>query len=200
MKRKAFSLIELMVVIAIIGVLAAIAIPSYKNYTSRARLSDTMRAFDMLNSQIVTHYNEKGYFPLTLSVFGYTTDVSGNAFTNANTLSPANVQGLAFFAIGSAYPANPVCSQMGYSTYSFSVPNDNYAIGGNYLLSLEYFYPIGPGEIIKPYCFYTYVDNTVTEVTQDMGINGCQNRFGSGAADYAYVDAIRNNLPSNGCT
>ena len=61
--QKGFTLIELMIVIAIIGILAAIAIPAYQDYTGRAQASEGLSATAGLRSEIGVVYSEDGAFP-----------------------------------------------------------------------------------------------------------------------------------------
>lgn len=57
---KAFTLIELMIVIAIIAILATIAIPSYNSYTQKAALSELLRASSSYKSDVeICIYNQK---------------------------------------------------------------------------------------------------------------------------------------------
>ena len=55
--QKAFSLVELMVVIAIIGILSAIAVPSYKNYVTRAKVVEMISITDNIQSIIAQQYS-----------------------------------------------------------------------------------------------------------------------------------------------
>lgn len=66
--QKGFTLIELMIVIAIIGILAAIALPAYQDYTARAQASEGFTATSGLQTEIGLHYADKGAMPDTAAV------------------------------------------------------------------------------------------------------------------------------------
>ncbi len=67
--QKGFSLVELMVVIAIIAILAAVAIPMYSNYTTRAKLGSDLSALGGVKAQVAEEIaDNNGTVPTTLTL------------------------------------------------------------------------------------------------------------------------------------
>lgn len=71
--QQGFTLIELMIVIAIIGILAAIAIPAYQNYTIRAQVTEGLSLADGWKTGISEFYAQNGAFPTGCSANGNAT-------------------------------------------------------------------------------------------------------------------------------
>ena len=71
--QQGFTLIELMIVVAIIGILAAVAIPSYQDYTARAQVTEAVSLTSSFKTGLAEYYADQGVFPSDLTAIGSTT-------------------------------------------------------------------------------------------------------------------------------
>ena len=71
--QKGFTLIELMIVVAIIAILAAIAIPAYQNYLIRSQVTEGMTLMDGAKTAVAEYYSNHGTFPPSLASAGLPT-------------------------------------------------------------------------------------------------------------------------------
>ncbi len=82
--QKGFTLIELMIVVAIIGILAAIAIPAYQDYTIRAQVTEGLNLAGAAKAAVAESYSNTGNAPLNREAAGMSaaaTDTNGKYVT-----------------------------------------------------------------------------------------------------------------------
>jgi type IV pilus assembly protein PilA len=96
--QKGFTLIELMIVVAIIGILAAIAIPAYQDYTVRSQVTEGLNLASSIKAEVAEYYAQYGSWPTAIiggaGTLGHLAgqEPSGKYVKNVTILNPGTIQ------------------------------------------------------------------------------------------------------------
>ena len=105
--QQGFTLIELMIVVAIIGILAAIAIPAYQDYTIRAQVTEGMNLAAAAKVATTEYWQDRGVFPADNATAGLAspaTAINGKYVSQVAVTAPTTTSGLITVTFSSAAP------------------------------------------------------------------------------------------------
>jgi type IV pilus assembly protein PilA len=121
MKQRGFTLIELMMVVSIVSILVAIAIPQYQEYSVRSKMSEAIAQFGAAKSSVAEYYQSQGSMPMTGAQAGINEDI-GSKYVNSivYTRTSATVATLVgkMTTLGGVVANNDTVLLEGNATYS----------------------------------------------------------------------------------
>lgn len=159
-KLHAFSLIELMVVIAIVAILAAVAVPTYRTYMDKTKVNTLMPLFNSISANAHIFYTKHAYWPQAFEI-GYPLDmgVGSGIFVNPTSYNPYVTR---IYLSTAPYDCGDGRGPQDFDVITAhldldklpTVTLDNYAV--------QYQFGLTRDDVLLSNCFQTYDGGTIT--------------------------------------
>lgn len=163
--NKAFTLLEIMVVLAILAILSTAAIPVYKAYLLRAKLATARQYADNFNGEISQYYSDHGTFPTN-------TDLNVSSAIPASVAEYLYAPYLAYMTVA---PQSATAGQCPYgisTAYFSNYAGDYYADGNSRYVTL-YNYFIDNNGTMDILCAYNEFDPGTNNITTSVIFPDC---------------------------